>query len=45
MDYSVVLDLCVDVVQYCIPFVLIFGITAKMLNFAFDMMFNKKIDL
>lgn len=45
MDYSLVLEYVTDIVKYCIPFTLIFGFTAKMLNFAFDMIFNKKIEL
>lgn len=45
MDYSNILSLVVEIVEYCYPFVLIFGITAKMLNFATDMIFNKKIDI
>lgn len=45
MEGSVILGLVVEIVEYCIPFTLIFGITAKMLNFAMDMIFNKKIEL
>ena len=45
MDYSLVLSYVVEIVEYCIPFSLIFGIVAKMCNFALDMVFNKKIDL
>lgn len=45
MDYSLVLNYVVEIAEYCIPFTLIFGIVAKMLNFAFDMIFNRKIDL
>lgn len=45
MDYSLVLSYIVEIVEYCIPFSLIFGIVAKMCNFALDMVFNKKIDL
>lgn len=45
MDYTSVLNIVVDVIEYCLPFSLIFGITAKIINFALDMIFNKKIDL
>lgn len=45
MDYTSVLNLVVEIVEYCIPFTLIFGITAKMLTFALDLILNKKIDL
>lgn len=45
MDLSTVVNLVVEIVEYCIPFTLIFGITAKLTNFAMDMIFNKKIDL
>lgn len=45
MDYSIVLEYVTEIVEYCIPFTLIFGFVAKMLNFAFDMIFNKKIEL
>lgn len=45
MDYSQVLSLAVEIVEYCIPFCLIFGFTGKILNFAFDMIFDKKISI
>lgn len=45
MDYSLVLEYAVEIVSYAIPFSLIFGIVAKMVNFALDMVFNRKIDL
>lgn len=45
MDYSLVLEYAVEIVKYAMPFSLIFGIVAKIVNFGLDMVFNKKIDL
>lgn len=45
MDYSSIISYVVEIVEVCFPFSLIFGITAKLSNFALDMIFNKKIDL
>ena len=45
MDLTVVVDLVVDIVNFCLPFTLAFALTAKCINFAIDMMFNRKIDL
>lgn len=45
MDYSLILSYVVEIVEHCIPFTLIFGIVAKICNFAMDMVFNKKIDI
>lgn len=45
MDYSEILNLVVDIIEYCLPFSLIFGISGKMVNFALDMIFNRKINL
>lgn len=44
-DISLVVNLVVDIVSYCLPFTLVFGFTGKILNFAFSMMFDKKIDI
>ena len=44
MDYSVVISQVAELVGYAFPFSLIFGVTAKLVNLALDMIFNKKID-
>lgn len=44
-DYSVIIGLVSEIVEYAVPFTLIFGITAKACNFAFDMIFNKRIEM
>ncbi len=45
MDYSNFIGLVAELVSYCFPFALIFGITAKLCNMALDMIFNKRIDM
>ena len=45
MDYSVIISMVAKIIEYATPFTLIFGITAKLLNLAFDMIFNKKIEM
>ena len=45
MDYSVVIGQVAELVGYAFPFSLIFGITAKLVNMALDMIFNKKIEM
>lgn len=45
MDYSNFIELVAQLVTYCFPFALIFGITAKLCNMALDMIFNKRIDI
>lgn len=44
MDWSVVILQVAELVGYAFPFSLIFGVTAKLVNLALDMIFNKKID-
>ena len=45
MDYSVIISQVAELVSYAFPFSLIFGITAKLVNMALDMIFNKKIEM
>lgn len=45
MDWSVVINLVVELLKYSYPFALIFALVAKMVNFTMSMMFDKKIDL
>ena len=45
MDYSVIINQVAELVTYAFPFSLIFGITAKLVNIALDMIFNKKIEM
>lgn len=45
MEITQVVSLVVEIVEFCIPFTLVFGFTAKLLNFAFDMIFDRKISM
>lgn len=45
IDYSNIVSCVVDIVEYAFPIALIFGITAKLCNLCFSMIFNKKIEL
>lgn len=45
MDYSIIISQVATIVSYAFPFSLIFGITAKLVNLALDMIFNKKIEM
>lgn len=45
MELDIIVGLVVDICEYCIPFSLIFGFSAKAINFAFDMIFDRKISL
>lgn len=45
MDWSSVISLVAELVGYCFPFSLIFGVTAKLCNIAFDMIFNRRIEM
>ncbi|MCI9286809.1 MAG: hypothetical protein HFJ57_02320 [Clostridia bacterium] len=45
MDYSVVINMVVEIIKICFPIALIFGITGKIVNFALDMILNRRIEL
>lgn len=45
MDYSVIILQISEIISTCFPLTLIFGITAKLCNLAFDFIFNKKIEM
>lgn len=45
MDYSIIISQVSEIVSYAFPFSLIFGVTAKLVNMTFDMIFNKKIEM
>ena len=45
MDWSVVINLVVDLLKYSYPFALIFGLTAKFTNFTLSMILDKKIEI
>lgn len=45
MDYSLIISQVAEIVSYAFPFSLIFGITAKLVNMALDMIFNRKIEM
>ena len=44
-DWSVVINLVVDLLKYSFPFALIFGLVAKMTNFTLSMILDKKIEI
>lgn len=45
MDWSVVINLAVELLKYGYPFALIFGIVAKLTNFTLCMVLDKKIEI
>lgn len=45
MDWSVVINLVVSLLEYSFPFALIFGLVAKMTNFTLSMILDKKIEI
>lgn len=45
MDYSVVVNIVVEIIKVCFPIALIFGLTGKIVNFALDMILDRRIDL
>lgn len=45
MDYTLILNVVVEIVKVCFPVALIFGLVGKMVNFALDMILNRRIDL
>lgn len=45
LDYSIVITAVVEIIKVCFPISLIFGLSAKMVNFALDMILNRRIDL
>lgn len=45
MDYSVILSQLADLIKFSFPIALIFGLSAKMCNFALDMILNRRIDM
>ncbi len=45
MDYSVILNLVVEIIKYAYPIALIFGLVGKLVNFSLDLILNRKINL
>lgn len=45
MDYSNFIVIIANLVSYCFPFSLIFGITAKLYRLAMDFIFNRRIEI
>ena len=45
MDYGVILVEVAELIKFAFPISLIFGLTAKMCNFALDMILNRRIDM
>ena len=45
MDYSVILNQIASLISFCFPIELVFGLSAKMCNFALDMILNRRIDM
>ena len=45
MDWSVVIGLVVELLEYSYPFALIFGLVAKMAAFTLSMILDKKIEM
>lgn len=45
MNYSDFISILADMVGYCFPFSLIFGLTAKLYRLAIDFIFNKRLEV
>lgn len=45
IDYQIIISQIAILVGECFPVALCFGITAKLFNFAMDMILNRKISL
>lgn len=45
MDYSMIISAVAQITGVCFPISLIFGLTAKLSNFALEMIFNKRISI
>ena len=45
MDWSSIIALVAELVSFCFPFSLIFGVTAKLCNIALDLIFNRRIEM
>lgn len=44
MDYSSFIGVVADLITFCFPFSLIFGVTAKLYRLAMDFIFNRKVE-
>ena len=45
MDYSLIISQVAELIKYAFPVSLIFGLTAKFINIALDMILNRKIEM
>lgn len=45
MDYSVLISEIASLIGTCFPIALIFGLSAKLFNFAMDMILNRRIEM
>ena len=45
MDYSIILSSVSEIIKYSYPIALIFGVTAKLVNFSLDLILNRKVSL
>lgn len=45
MDYSAVMSLVVDIIEFAYPIALIFGISGKLVSFSLDLVLGRKITL
>lgn len=45
MDWSVVINLVVELLKYSYPFALIFGLVAKMTRFSLSLILDKNIEM
>lgn len=44
MDYGNVINLVAQLIGYCFPFSLIFGVSVKLYRLAFDFIFNRRVE-
>ena len=45
MDYSDFIILVADLVKFCFPFSLIFGVTTKLYRMCIDFIFNRRMEI
>ncbi len=44
MDFQGFIGVIASLVEYCFPFSLVFGLTAKLYRLVIDFMFNRKVE-
>lgn len=45
MDYSAIMSLVVEIIEFAYPIALIFGISGKLVSFTLDLILGRKVSL